>query len=214
MKNKVASILKLMGIGLFVLSVIGAIIISQKEEMVATGSKYVPYTTQTNFDFGLFLMIVIASGIGCMLLYAFGELLELTAKNHALLEKACHVEAQQEHVPATNEIEKSKEIAGANQQQAEQDGFEVAYGLSFMMRKMYEWIESKELKPLGLTLVSSNDGTHTFTFQAQGEQGSARLKIKLYQHGDGTYFSFNYQEAQIANVVTRFKDFVNQQSFT
>lgn len=91
-KNKVASYLKVGSIVLFVLSVFGALIGAQKETIPMADGNYV-YQTATIFDARMFFIMIIASMIGCSLIYAFGELVELTAKNNALLEQQNHLQA-------------------------------------------------------------------------------------------------------------------------
>lgn len=88
MKNKIAGILKVGSITLFVLAFFGAVMIAQEEKTVlAKEYTYMDdeYETTTVFNGTLFFTSILSTSISCALIYGIGELIQLQSDNNELL---------------------------------------------------------------------------------------------------------------------------------
>lgn len=183
MKNNVEQVLKYGSIALFVLSIIGAALASQKTEMIlnpdfesylASSSEYI---TTSSFNGTIFFTTVISSAIMCTLMYAFGELISLVAENNRLLGTARNNDRSTK--PSEEPIKTYTTDSLSPKKPEELSPTILPYDIPTLSAKLSSLEKEKKLKAIGFELAGMNHSIHTFYFHAYPQQDPFKQTIEL-----------------------------------
>lgn len=170
--NNVAKVLKYGAIALFTLSIIGAILSSQKSELSIERPKYSKideYKTITTFDGAAFFTTTLASAISCTLIYALGELIDIEDKKGKYL------------VARFGEVKKDFVVKKGNVHEE----YDVNYKSKDVLNAIQTLIDNGGFERKGFIYTGCNEVSSMFYFTFNNVAISQKEKIEIVvQDGD------------------------------
>lgn len=169
MNNKVAHLLKTGSIVLFVASLmlefINLIGIESRFSSSFVDMGMAP--TPVNYVASFFSAIIV-SAIGCTLLYAFGELIELVAVNNTLIRNSKIVH----HTGESQLTKESKKPSAGNQ-------YLLHTSLIANCKKLDQLEKEGKLKELDITITGINSSIHTYYLKIYNAQLAVKEKVEI-----------------------------------
>lgn len=171
--NKVAKLLKYGAVVFFIVSFIGAIVVSNKEEISVEKAKYSwessKYGTTTKFDGVMFFNSLLTSVVGCALVYGFGELIDIEDR------KRRYLVARFGDVTMNNTVESTGNVDAGK----DDDSSAFNHKPSSIESALRKAINDRSLETKGLVYDGVNEYIGAYYFKVKKPELSKTVKIEV-----------------------------------
>lgn len=207
MKNKVAMYLKILSIVLFIISIFTAF--SDASNADYGMSWYNGYALGRTFNGSIFFSTLLSSTVSCLLLYAVGEFIELTAQRNELLKKGLHVTDDVNPVaePFTKAKEKKDESKEEPIPMEHMVNWKTKQSMQEVVNALKDISQSNELSSINFQSTSYSENPFTFGFKvvdrSKGISGDIILELS---DAEETTMIIKYHNKDLYSYLTPFKN--------
>lgn len=209
MKNKVAMYLKILSIILFIISIFTAFSAASNVDYGMSWYNNSGHVGYRSLDMGIFFNALLSSAVSCLLLYAFGELIDLSAQRNDLLKRGLHITEDSEPAvePSTN-AENKEEVNKEEPIPMEQIvNWKTKQSKQEVVTALKDISQSNELSSINFQSTSYSENPITFGFKvvdrSKGISGDIILELS---EAEETTMIIKYHNKDLYRYLTPFKN--------